>query len=81
MSKREYGRFTAEQKLKILREAEQPGVTASEVCRRHSLSPSVVVHVECVGHLRRYVLEAIKADEAAGRCLTAFGYIPAPFGL
>jgi hypothetical protein len=23
-----------------------------------------IVHVECVGHLRRYVLEAIKADEA-----------------
>jgi hypothetical protein len=22
-----------------------------------------IVHVECVGHLRRYVLEAIKADE------------------
>lgn len=42
MSKREYRRFTAEQKLEILREAEQPGVTASEVCRRHGLSPSVL---------------------------------------
>jgi transposase-like protein len=28
MSKREYRRFTAEQKIEILREAEQPGVTA-----------------------------------------------------
>jgi hypothetical protein len=31
MSKREYRRFTAEQKLEILREADQRGVTASEV--------------------------------------------------
>jgi transposase-like protein len=38
MSKREYRRFTAEQKIEILREAEQPGVTVSEVCRRHGLS-------------------------------------------
>jgi transposase len=41
MSKREYRRYTAEQKLEILREAEQPNVTVSEVCRRHSLAPSV----------------------------------------
>ncbi|NJO34679.1 MAG: transposase, partial [Rhodospirillales bacterium] len=27
-------RYTAEQKVEILREAEQPGVTVSEVCRR-----------------------------------------------
>jgi len=37
----QYRRFTAEQKLSILREAEQPGVTISEVCRRHGLAPSV----------------------------------------
>lgn len=42
MGKREYRRFTAEQKLEILREAEQPGVTVSEVCRRHGLAPSVL---------------------------------------
>src|SRR6185437_2628063 len=42
MSKREYRRFTAEQKIEILREADQPGVTVSEVCRRHGLSPSVL---------------------------------------
>jgi transposase-like protein len=41
MSQREYRRFTAEQKLQILREAEQPGVTVSAVCRRHGLAPSV----------------------------------------
>ena len=36
MSKREHRHFTAERKLKILREADQLGVTASEVCRRHA---------------------------------------------
>lgn len=41
MSKGEHRRFTAEQKLEILREADQPGVTVSEICRRHSLAPSV----------------------------------------
>ena len=40
MSKREHRRFTAEQKLEILREADQPGVPVSEGCRRHGLSPS-----------------------------------------
>jgi transposase-like protein len=41
MSKREHRRFTAEQKLEILREAGQPGVPGSEVCRRHGLAPPV----------------------------------------
>jgi len=42
MSKREYRRFTAEQKIEILREAEQPGVTMSEVCWRHNQAPSML---------------------------------------
>ena len=41
MSEREHRRFTAEQKLKILKEADQSGVTVSEVCRRHALAESV----------------------------------------
>ncbi len=41
MSQGEHRRFTAEQKLEILREADQPGVSVSEVCRRHGLAPSV----------------------------------------
>lgn len=43
MEKRESRtRYTAEQKVEILREAEQPGVTVSEVCRRRGLAPSVL---------------------------------------
>lgn len=34
-------RYSLEQKLEILREADQPGVSVSEVCRRHTLAPSV----------------------------------------
>jgi putative transposase len=41
MSKGEHRRFTAEQKIEILREADQRGVAVSEVCRRHGLAPSV----------------------------------------
>jgi transposase-like protein len=42
MNKREYRRFTAEQKLAILGKAAQAGVTVSEVCRRHGLAPSAL---------------------------------------
>jgi transposase len=41
MSERKYRRFTAEEKLAILKEAEQPGVTIAEVCRKHRLAPSM----------------------------------------
>ena len=41
MSKVERRKLTAEQKLQVLREAEQPGVTISEVCRRNRIAPSV----------------------------------------
>ncbi len=51
MSQKEHRRFTAEQKLEILREGEQPGVSISEVCRRHGLAPSVVLSLAggCAG--------------------------------
>ncbi len=52
MSKREYRRFTAEQKIEILREADQPGVTVSEVCRRHGLAPSVLYRWRAVAQGR-----------------------------
>ena len=56
MSKREYRRFTAEQKIEILREAEQPVVTVSEVCRRHSLSPSMLYRWRAVAQGRSRVV-------------------------
>mgnify|MGYP006295641473 CR=1 FL=1 len=39
MSKRK--KYTAEEKLRILEEAQQPGVLISEVCRRHGISSSM----------------------------------------
>jgi transposase len=42
MSKRAYRRFTAEEKMAILKEAEQPGVSVAEVCRKHSIAPSLL---------------------------------------
>lgn len=62
MSKGEHRQFTAEQKLEILREAEQPGVTVSAVCRRHGLAPSVFV--DRVGKRWR-VYEVLPEDRAA----------------
>jgi transposase-like protein len=41
MSKREHRRFTGEQTPEILREANQPDVTVSEMSRRHGLAASV----------------------------------------
>jgi transposase len=35
-------RFTAEQKMPIIAETMQPGVSMSYVARRHGLSPSLV---------------------------------------
>ena len=41
MANRKNRRFTADEKVQILKEAEQPGVSIAEVCRKHGLSPSV----------------------------------------
>lgn len=70
MSKREYRRFTAEQKIEILREADQPGVTVSEVCRRHGLSPSVLYRWRAVapGRLDGGAQARCAACAASGRC-------------
>lgn len=73
MSKREYRRFTAEQKIEILREADQPGVTVSEVCRRHGLSPSVLYRWRAVAQggsavaLKRDAQRAPRKDDAEAR--------------
>ena len=42
MTKQQYRRWTAEQKLAIIAEARQAGQGISEVCRRHQLSPGVL---------------------------------------
>ena len=42
MNKRSYRRFTTDEKRMILTEVQQPGVTLSEVCRKHSVSPALV---------------------------------------
>jgi transposase len=73
MSKREYRRFTAEQKLEILSEAAQPGVTVSEVCRRHSLTPSALYRWRAVAQdgsavaLKRDAQRAPRKDDAEVR--------------
>ena len=73
MSKGEYRRFTAEQKMEILREAEQPGVTVSEVCRRHALSPSVFYRWRAVAQsgsavaLKRDAQRTPRKDELEAR--------------
>ena len=63
-SKREYRRFTAEQKLEILKEAEQPSVTVSEVCRRHQLAPSMLYRWRAVAQGGSAV--ALKRDARRG---------------
>ena len=73
MSKREYRRFTAEQKLEILSEAAQPGVTVSEVCRRHGLTPSALYRWRAVAQggsavaLKRDAQRAPRKDDAEVR--------------
>jgi transposase len=57
MSKRTYRRFTAEEKLTILKEAEQPGVSLAEVCRKHAITPSLIYNWRAV------------AQDAAGSAL------------
>jgi len=42
MEKGSYRRFTSEEKRTILEEARQPGVTLSEICRKHCVSPALV---------------------------------------
>jgi transposase len=55
-------RYTVDQKLAVLQEAAQPGMTISYVGRRHGISPSLIF-----GWRRRMTeggKEAIRADDA-----------------
>ena len=55
-------RYSVDQKLQVLQEAAQPGMTISYVARRHGISPSLIF-----GWRRRMTeggTEAIRADDA-----------------
>ena len=65
MSKRAYRRFTAEEKLAILKEAEQPGVSVAEVCRKHAMSPSLLYSWRAVAHTAAGT--ALKRTDARGQ--------------
>ena len=55
-------RYSVDQKLQVLQEAAQPGMTISYVARRHGISPSLIF-----GWRRRMTeggKEAIRADDA-----------------
>ena len=55
-------RYSVDQKLAVLQEASQPGMTISYVARRHGISPSLIF-----GWRRRMTeggKEAIRADDA-----------------
>jgi transposase len=74
MEKRESRtRYTSEQKLEVLREAAQPGVTVSEVCRRRGLAPSVFYRWRAVAEngsahaLKRDAQRGPKKDSAEAR--------------
>jgi transposase len=74
MEKRESRtRYTSEQKLEVLREAAQPGVTVSEVCRRRGLAPSVFYRWRAVAEngsaqaLKQDAKRQPRKDDAAAR--------------
>src|SRR5579875_3727475 len=54
-------RFTAEQKLAVVAETMQPGMSISYVARRHGLSPSLVFRWRCL--MADGGREAVRADD------------------
>jgi transposase InsO family protein len=72
MNKRSYRRFTTDEKRMILTEVQQPGVTLSEVCRKHSASPALasctgaktrIVHDHCSEFCNAELRAVIKAHD------------------
>jgi transposase-like protein len=63
MNKRSYRRFTTDEKQMILTEVAQPGVTLSEVCRKHSVSPALVYRRRAVA--QQSTTQALPAAEYA----------------
>ena len=73
MSNGELRQLTADQKIDILREAEQPGMTISKVCRRHGLAASVFCRWRAVAQcgsavaLKRDAHRTPRKDDAEAR--------------
>jgi transposase len=65
MTKRSYRRFTAEEKKAILDEAQQPGVTLSEVCRKHQVSPALVYRWRAVA--QQATTQALQNVDSRGK--------------
>lgn len=65
MDKRNYRRFTAEEKRTILEETQQPGVTMSEVCRKHSVSPGLVYRWRAVA--QQATTQALQKVDSRGK--------------
>src|SRR5687768_11023979 len=55
-------RYSVEQKLRVLEEAGEPGMTISFVARRHGISPSLLFHWR--RRMAEGGKEAVRADDA-----------------
>ncbi len=65
MERRQGRQISAEQKLKILDEGRQPGVTVSEVCRRHQIAATQ--YYEWERKARQAALEGLAPKKRKGR--------------
>ncbi len=54
-------RYSVDEKLRILQEASQPGITISYVARRHGISPSMLFHWR--RRMAEGGKEAVRVDE------------------
>ena len=55
-------RYSVDEKLRVLEEAAQPGMTISYVARRHGISPSLLFHWR--RRMSQGGKEAVRADDA-----------------
>ncbi len=77
-------RFSAEEKLAIVRESEQPGVTAAEVCRRHGIVSSMLFRWRVqfgFGERARAKLAAVKIAGVPSGSLVLNDLLPPPDGM
>ena len=65
MNKRSYRRFTTDEKRMSLTEVQQPGVTLSEVCRKHSVSPALVYRWRAVA--QQATTQALQKVDSRGK--------------